>query len=214
MTCQHSLWSVPLVCSFYLSSLVHITTHCVCCSCLVGHFTPSVICSHLFICLVWCFFFNDTATTEIYTLSYTTLFRSIIETCTWWYETLSVSSQYDYICSSFKWHIFNLNFFQESFCICTFHFFMIHCESKLLILDLLVCHKLTPFPFLQSFGVLCESQYFQNMMRVGFRLRSTLVIVLPSLNCEHQIFPFLYIALLIFLVTSNRSRALHVIVIS
>lgn len=26
-----------------------------------------------------------------------------------------------------------------------------------------------------SFGVLCEAQYFQNVMRVGFRMRSTLV---------------------------------------
>ncbi|KAK7307354.1 hypothetical protein VNO77_32745 [Canavalia gladiata] len=25
------------------------------------------------------------------------------------------------------------------------------------------------------FGVLCEAQYFQNVMRVGFRLRSTLI---------------------------------------
>lgn len=32
------------------------------------------------------------------------------------------------------------------------------------------------FNFVQSFGVLCEAQYFQNVMRVGFRLRSTLVI--------------------------------------
>ncbi|XP_049372840.1 ABC transporter C family member 12-like isoform X2 [Solanum verrucosum] len=28
---------------------------------------------------------------------------------------------------------------------------------------------------LESFGVLCEAQYFQNVMRVGFRMRSTLV---------------------------------------
>ena len=32
------------------------------------------------------------------------------------------------------------------------------------------------FYLLQSLGVLCEAQYFQNVMRVGFRLRSTLVI--------------------------------------
>lgn len=31
------------------------------------------------------------------------------------------------------------------------------------------------FSLFQSLGVLCESQYFQNVMRVGFRLRSTLV---------------------------------------
>lgn len=28
---------------------------------------------------------------------------------------------------------------------------------------------------MQSLGVLCEAQYFQNVMRVGFRLRSSLV---------------------------------------
>lgn len=31
----------------------------------------------------------------------------------------------------------------------------------------------------QSCGVLCEAQYFQNVMRVGFRLRSTLVCCHP-----------------------------------
>src|SRR5688572_31876699 len=29
--------------------------------------------------MICCFFFNDTATTEIYTLSYTTLFRSMLD---------------------------------------------------------------------------------------------------------------------------------------
>lgn len=35
------------------------------------------------------------------------------------------------------------------------------------------------FDFVQSLGVLTESQYFQNVMRVGFRLRSTLVKISP-----------------------------------
>lgn len=39
-------------------------------------------------------------------------------------------------------------------------------------IDLLTQHFFLSF---QSFMVLCESQYFQNVMRVGFRLRSTLV---------------------------------------
>ncbi|XP_071921352.1 ABC transporter C family member 12 [Coffea arabica] len=39
-----------------------------------------------------------------------------------------------------------------------------------------------------SFGVLCESQYFQNMMRVGFRLRSTLVAAIfwKTLRLTHE----------------------------
>ncbi|KAF5736367.1 putative mgatp-energized glutathione s-conjugate pump [Tripterygium wilfordii] len=39
-----------------------------------------------------------------------------------------------------------------------------------------------------SFGVLCESQYFQNVMRVGFRLRSTLVAAIfrKSLRLTHE----------------------------
>lgn len=32
--------------------------------------------------------------------------------------------------------------------------------------------------YFQVFGVLCEAQYFQNVMRVGYRLRSTLVYIL------------------------------------
>lgn len=36
----------------------------------------------------------------------------------------------------------------------------------------------------QTLGVLCEAQYYQNVWRVGFRLRSTLVkfVKLPSLS--------------------------------
>ncbi|OAY47206.1 hypothetical protein MANES_06G060800v8 [Manihot esculenta] len=39
-----------------------------------------------------------------------------------------------------------------------------------------------------SIGVLCESQYFQNVMRVGFRLRSTLVAAIfrKSLRLTHE----------------------------
>ncbi|KAB1222717.1 ABC transporter C family member 2 [Morella rubra] len=39
-----------------------------------------------------------------------------------------------------------------------------------------------------SLGVLCESQYFQNVMRVGFRLRSTLVAAVfrKSLRLSHE----------------------------
>ncbi|OWM63830.1 ABC transporter C family member 12-like isoform X2 [Punica granatum] len=39
-----------------------------------------------------------------------------------------------------------------------------------------------------SFGVLCEAQYFQNAMRVGFRLRSTLVAAIfrKSLRLTHE----------------------------
>ncbi|XP_061357298.1 ABC transporter C family member 12-like [Gastrolobium bilobum] len=39
-----------------------------------------------------------------------------------------------------------------------------------------------------SFGVLCEAQYFQNVMRVGFRLRSTLVAAIfrKSLRLTHE----------------------------
>ncbi|XP_075666925.1 ABC transporter C family member 12-like isoform X3 [Castanea sativa] len=39
-----------------------------------------------------------------------------------------------------------------------------------------------------SLGVLCESQYFQNVMRVGFRLRSTLVAAIfrKSLRLTHE----------------------------
>ncbi|WCJ24253.1 multidrug resistance-associated protein 1 [Euphorbia peplus] len=39
-----------------------------------------------------------------------------------------------------------------------------------------------------SFGVLCESQYFQNVMRTGFRLRSTLVAAIfrKSLRLTHE----------------------------
>ena len=36
---------------------------------------------------------------------------------------------------------------------------------------------LTTLFIFQSLGVLAEAQYFQNVMRVGFRLRSTLVCV-------------------------------------
>ncbi|EPS64316.1 hypothetical protein M569_10466 [Genlisea aurea] len=42
--------------------------------------------------------------------------------------------------------------------------------------------------FTVSIGVLCESQYFQNVMRVGFRLRSTLVAAVfrKSLRLTHE----------------------------
>lgn len=46
------------------------------------------------------------------------------------------------------------------------------------------------FNFVQSFGVLCEAQYFQNVMRVGFRLRSTLVI--------SRSWPYLYLMQCLF----------------
>ncbi|KAJ6728190.1 ABC TRANSPORTER C FAMILY MEMBER 1 [Salix koriyanagi] len=38
------------------------------------------------------------------------------------------------------------------------------------------------------FGVLCEAQYFQNVMRVGFRLRATLVAAVfrKSLRLTHE----------------------------
>ncbi|MCH83150.1 ABC transporter C family member 2-like, partial [Trifolium medium] len=38
------------------------------------------------------------------------------------------------------------------------------------------------------FGVLCEAQYFQNVMRVGYRLRSTLVAAVfrKSLRLTHE----------------------------
>ena len=36
--------------------------------------------------------------------------------------------------------------------------------------------------FIQSSGVLCEAQYYQNVMRVGFQLRSTLVNSLSIVN--------------------------------
>ncbi|KAG8365653.1 hypothetical protein BUALT_Bualt18G0128400 [Buddleja alternifolia] len=41
---------------------------------------------------------------------------------------------------------------------------------------------------LQVFGVLCEAQYFQNVMRVGYRLRSTLVAAVfrKSLRLTHE----------------------------
>ncbi|XP_019190633.1 PREDICTED: ABC transporter C family member 2-like isoform X2 [Ipomoea nil] len=41
---------------------------------------------------------------------------------------------------------------------------------------------------LKVFGVLCEAQYFQNVMRVGFRLRSTLVAAVfrKSLRLTHE----------------------------
>ena len=32
------------------------------------------------------------------------------------------------------------------------------------------------YNLIQVLGVLCEAQYFQNVMRVGYRIRSTLVI--------------------------------------
>nr|GLL30133.1 ABC transporter C family member 2-like isoform X2 [Ipomoea trifida] len=42
--------------------------------------------------------------------------------------------------------------------------------------------------FWKVFGVLCEAQYFQNVMRVGFRLRSTLVAAVfrKSLRLTHE----------------------------
>lgn len=52
------------------------------------------------------------------------------------------------------------------------------------------------YPYLQVFGVLCEAQYFQNVMRVGYRLRSTLVskfvslpydLVVETTTCVHQL---------------------------
>lgn len=36
--------------------------------------------------------------------------------------------------------------------------------------------NLFDYNFIQVLGVLCEAQYFQNVMRVGYRLRATLVI--------------------------------------
>ncbi|KAJ6333090.1 hypothetical protein OIU77_009035 [Salix suchowensis] len=41
---------------------------------------------------------------------------------------------------------------------------------------------------MQVFGVLCEAQYFQNVMRVGFRLRATLVAAVfrKSLRLTHE----------------------------
>jgi hypothetical protein len=42
--------------------------------------------------------------------------------------------------------------------------------------------------------VLCEAQYFQNVMRVGYRLRATLVI---SFSCSdllmHAVYAFLFL---------------------
>ncbi|KAK3022451.1 hypothetical protein RJ639_047588, partial [Escallonia herrerae] len=48
--------------------------------------------------------------------------------------------------------------------------------------------KLTLSYLAQSLGVLCEAQYFQNVMRVGFRLRSTLVAAVfrKSLRLTHE----------------------------
>ncbi|KAK2998796.1 hypothetical protein RJ639_023994, partial [Escallonia herrerae] len=47
---------------------------------------------------------------------------------------------------------------------------------------------LTPSYLAQSLGVLCEAHYFQNVMRVGFRLRSTLVAAVfrKSLRLTHE----------------------------
>lgn len=38
--------------------------------------------------------------------------------------------------------------------------------------------------FFQVLGVLCEAQYFQNVMRVGYRLRSALVLFYVSLHFQ------------------------------
>ncbi|OWM71292.1 hypothetical protein CDL15_Pgr011419 [Punica granatum] len=50
-------------------------------------------------------------------------------------------------------------------------------------------------------GVLCEAQYFQNVMRVGFRLRSTLVAAVfrKSLRLTHEAPPFRIIIAMVLL---------------
>ncbi|WZZ71707.1 hypothetical protein YC2023_083077 [Brassica napus] len=64
-----------------------------------------------------------------------------------------------------------------------------HSTSHIVVVLVITSEKLFRFEiYFQTLGVLCEAQYYQNVWRVGFRLRSTLVAAIfhKSLRLTHE----------------------------